>query len=86
MVERFFQIIKDARLPHVDWGPARDEHRQLSIRYANSISSKNLSMQTLSTIDSGDKYDLDSVAPIEAIAASPKLFIKRISDVSTTRF
>jgi hypothetical protein len=43
-------------------------------------------MQTLSTIDSGDKYDLDSVAPIEAIAASPKLFIKRISDVSTTRF
>lgn len=44
-----------------------------------------LSMQTLSTIDTGDTFDLDSAA-IEVITASPKLFVKRLSDVSTTRF
>jgi hypothetical protein len=69
----------------VQWGPARHEHRQLSIRYAGNVDPKNLSMQTLSTIDTGDTFDLDSAA-IEVITASPKLFIKRISDVSTTRF
>jgi hypothetical protein len=42
-------------------------------------------MQTLSTIDTGDTFDLDSAA-IEIIAATPKLFIKRLSDVSSTRF
>jgi hypothetical protein len=49
------------------------------------IDPKKLSMQTLSTIDSGERFDLDSAA-IDAITASPKLFIKRISDVSSTRF
>ncbi|CAF3316481.1 unnamed protein product [Rotaria socialis] len=78
-------IIKEARLPHAQWGPARDEHRQLSIRYANKNDPKQLSMQTLSTIDGGDTFDLDSAA-IEVIAASPKLYVKRLSDVSTTRF
>ncbi|CAF0759250.1 unnamed protein product [Adineta steineri] len=78
-------IIKEARLPHVEWGPARDEHRQLSIRYANTVDPKKLSMQTLSTIDTGDSYDLDRAA-IEIIAASPKLFVKRLSDVSSARF
>ncbi|CAF3692468.1 unnamed protein product [Adineta steineri] len=78
-------IIKEARLPHVEWGPARDEHRQLSIRYANTVDPKKLSMQTLSTIDIGDSYDLDRAA-IEIIAASPKLFVKRLSDVSSARF
>jgi hypothetical protein len=42
-------------------------------------------MQTLSTIDTGDTFDLDSAA-IEVIPASPKIYVKRISDVSTTRF
>jgi hypothetical protein len=42
-------------------------------------------MQTLSTIDTGDTFDLDSAA-LEIIAASPKLYVKRLSDVSTTRF
>ena len=42
-------------------------------------------MQTLSTIDAGETFDLDSAA-IEAIAASPKLFVKRLSEVSTARF
>ncbi len=72
-------------MPHIDWGPARDEHRQLSIRYASSADLKKLSMQTLSTIDTGDTFDLDSAA-IATIAASPKIFVKQLSDVSTTRF
>ncbi len=72
-------------MPHVEWGPARDEHRQLSIRYSNSLDPKKLSMQTLSTIDTGDTFDLDSAAN-EIITESPKLFVKRLSDVSTTRF
>ncbi|CAF1595881.1 unnamed protein product, partial [Adineta ricciae] len=80
-----WSIIKEARLPHVEWGPARHEHRQLSVRYAKESGPKNLSMQTLSTIDTGDSYDLDAAA-IEVITASPKLYVKRISDVSTTRF
>ena len=46
---------------------------------------KKLSMQTLSTLDAGDQFDLDGAA-IEAIAASPKLFVKRLSDVGTARF
>ncbi|CAF2381555.1 unnamed protein product [Rotaria sp. Silwood2] len=78
-------IIKEARLPHARWGPAREEHRQLSKRYANKHDTKQLSMQTLSTIDTGDTFDLDAAA-IEVITASPKLFVKRLSDVSTTRF
>ncbi len=72
-------------MPHIEWGPARDEHRQLSIRYSNNIDPKKLSMQTLSTIDTGDTFDLDGAA-LEIITASPKLYIKRMSDVSTTRF
>lgn len=72
-------------MPHIEWGPARHEHRQLSERYARKTDSKKLSMQTLSTIDTGDTFDLDSAA-IEAITSSPKLYIKRLSDVSTTRF
>ncbi|CAF1368992.1 unnamed protein product [Rotaria sp. Silwood1] len=78
-------IIKEARLPHDEWGPAREEHRQLSMRYANKNDPKQLSMQTLSTIDTGDTFDLDAEA-IEVITASPKLYVKRLSDVSTTRF
>ena len=72
-------------MPHVEWGPALKEHRMLSPRYANTVDPKKLSMQTLSTLNDGDTYDLDSAA-IEVIAASPKLFVKRLSDVSTTRF
>lgn len=72
-------------MPHIEWGPARHEHRQLSLRYANSVDPKKLSMQTLSTIDADDTFDLDSAA-IEAITASPNLFVKRLSDMSTTRF
>ncbi|UJR10480.1 hypothetical protein I4U23_014684 [Adineta vaga] len=44
-------IIKEARFPHEKWGPARDEHRQLSRRYTKHVAAKNFSMQTLSTID-----------------------------------
>ncbi len=72
-------------MPHAEWGPARLEHRQLSIRYASRSVPKNLSMQTLSTIDAGDTFDLDSAA-IEVIKSSPALYVKRLSDVSTTRF
>ncbi|CAF0721987.1 unnamed protein product [Rotaria sordida] len=78
-------IIKEARLPSDRWGPAREEHRQLSRRYANKNDPKQLSMQTLSTIDTGDTFDLDAAA-VEVIKASPKLYVKRLSDVSTTRF
>ena len=72
-------------MPHVDWGPALKEHRELSIRYASGVDPQKLSMQTLSTLAAGDTFDLDAAA-IEVIAASPKLFVKRLSDVSTTRF
>jgi len=72
-------------LPHVKWGPARAEHRNLSMRYAHNLAAKKLSMQTITTLDACDAPDLDTVT-IEKIASSPKLFVKRISDVSSTRF
>ncbi|CAF1440363.1 unnamed protein product [Adineta ricciae] len=48
-------IIKEARFPHPNWGPARNEHRELSRRYTKCIQTKTLSMQTLTTIADVDK-------------------------------
>ncbi|CAF1409947.1 unnamed protein product [Adineta steineri] len=67
-----WNIIKQARLPHAEWGPAREEHRQLSNRYTSNIHMKNLSMQTLTSIDS---IDLNS-----------DLFVKKLSNKSITSF
>ncbi|CAF1245568.1 unnamed protein product [Adineta steineri] len=67
-----WNIIKQARLPHAEWGPAREEHRQLSNRYTSNIHMKNLSMQTLTSIDS---IDLNS-----------DLFVKNLSNKSITSF
>ncbi len=61
---RFFlhiSIIKEARLPHVKWELARDEHRQLSARYLRVIDAKKLCMHTLSTITIND-YDSNLTA------------------------
>lgn len=80
-----WSIIKQARLPHVKWGPARAEHRNLSMRYAHNFPSKKHSMQTIATVDTNETTDMDTIT-IEKIASSPKLYVKRISDVSTTRF
>ncbi|CAF3419850.1 unnamed protein product [Rotaria socialis] len=55
-----WRIIKEARLPSISWGPARDEHRQLSTRYAKDNKLKSLSMQTLTTIDSGN-FDSNTI-------------------------
>jgi hypothetical protein len=61
----------------VKWGPARDEHRQLSTRYATSNDPMKLSMQTLASIDTGDAFDFDS-----AIINNSK----QMSDVPITCF
>ncbi|CAF2375737.1 unnamed protein product [Rotaria sp. Silwood2] len=73
-----WNIIKEARLPHVQWGPARDEHRLLSPRYARDIKVKTLSMQTLSTIDSAN-FDSDAIV-------NSNFSVKQISDIPITTF
>ncbi|CAF0827654.1 unnamed protein product [Rotaria sp. Silwood1] len=73
-----WNIIKEARLPHVQWGPAKDEHRQLSTRYARNMKIKTLSMQTLSTIDSST---FDSDAIVDA-----NFSVKQMADTPITSF
>lgn len=55
------------------------------MRYAHNFPSKKHSMQTIATVDTNETTDMDTIT-IEKIASSPKLYVKRISDVSTTRF
>ncbi|CAF2006135.1 unnamed protein product [Rotaria magnacalcarata] len=73
-----WRVIKEARLPSISWGPARDEHRQLSTRYAKDNNLKSLSMQTLTTIDNGN---FDSSAMVDSISS-----IKNDVDVPITSF
>ena len=72
-------------MPDSKWGPDKEEHRQLSVRYANQINSKHLSIQTLSTIDIDDRFNMNSTVT-KTLITNPKLLIKRVSNAVVTRF
>ncbi|CAF0774988.1 unnamed protein product [Didymodactylos carnosus] len=86
-------IIKERSQPHKKWGPLKPEHRELSSRYSSTnlaqsngdLSKKTISFQTISTMfdETNVGFYMDDDTKGET---NKNLFLKRLSEVSSTRF